>query len=407
MKSNNSNQTIPQPISPASQQNQQVQQIDKIKSLKTKWILLGGFIVIVSLILIGGFLFIQFKNGPPKKEIITKTFKTNLAFVEAPVQTLLFREINEDEDLKTIEGGFPILLPINIVDSNSINPIPSFELEVYSFSKGKTINTGNIIQALGAAVGFGNTHPLASYNFKYTAYIDNQNNIRLLDNDSLKSMLVANINKSTEVFITDWSPDSRYLIYFLFTGSFQGGISFEGPNLEYFSYNLETKETKRLPIDFYGSFINNKEILSKPTNDKNSFVSLNIENFKFNLIQINDVQYGNFSITKDGKFWAFQKYINSQWELFYAQFPQSNVNRFIIGGTTPLISPQGTNVAYVKNDSVWIYSAKTKQSIKYFDGRAVQWLNENILIINSNYSSGTDGDFYILNLNSNSKEKIK
>lgn len=392
-------QNIPQP----EQEPQQPQDILSHKpTVLEKYPFIKWLLPLFVLILIGAIGGLYLAGVQNKQSAIPQPTPT---LVPSPTPD----PIAEKEAL--IGKGYPITKWIENTNTR--------KLSIYPFFTGKLTETDIIVDAGGGGVGFGDADPVVSPDLKYTAYVDNEtNNLWLLTNETLEKQKI--ITKDGRILISGWSPDSKKIVFFVYEGSFQGGIITDKPGLGFYLYDKDSGKSNKLPIDSFVSFIDNQRILVNSFDQppKDHLIVFDIESFK----ESNDIVTDHLvqiSITDDGKYWTYTYSYSdnsdkSMSRIIYAKFPDKEGTVIAQGGFAdvqfPKISPRGTKIAYIKkakdsknfvDEVVWVYDTEEKTNKRFVDGRPENWANENILIFSTfDGSGGINGasKYYYINI---------
>lgn len=318
--------------------------------------------------------------------------------------------------------GFPV------IDDNG-------RLSIYSFNDKAKKPTNIKVGDTGFLSGAGSSSPVASPDFLYSAFIDQEKrNLWVISNETFEKVQITRSGEIAE-YITGWSPNGRRIIYV--TGHNEvariGGGNGEKvvkskPILrnsgEFYLFDLETGQSTKLPIKHFQGFLDNNRILIKDSdnygNEGNRIFAFDLKTFKTDdsfMPGIYGPEIGQFNIANDRKKWIFLFSNNptvtgNDSSVVVADFPKKTGITLDSGGwadfQSPKISPNSTKVAYTKKEvksldnpkyGVIIYDLLTNTPQRLSDGYPVRWLNDNSLIV---YSTDEKA-LYLVDI----KEKVK
>lgn len=328
---------------------------------------------------------------------------------------------------ESIKKGYPILNP-------ETNMLDIFLVDLKDLK-----NTNKKAVGGGGASGYGATDPVASPDLFFTAYIDKDTQqLNLLSHETFKEAILTPGEKVAYIF--GWSPDSRKIIYSITSdtlatrregpgGQWEGKEQFDSQrDPGFFVFDIVTgKKTKLSPIEYIESFIDGNRILVKARGEEymsKRLIVFNLDTFEADYGLLKD-EYGfgasQYSFPLNGLTWTYtySKNPTNDANIIYADFPTKEGIEIDTGNWAevqfPFISPQGTKVAYWKQEgyvtegspryAVWIYNVETRTKERYGEGMMVRWVDENRLIYRIQNQSVSDSTFYLFDLKT--RESIK
>lgn len=337
------------------------------------------------------------------------------------------------------ENKFPLSWEEPISGNKIIPIIKNNTLYFYSLNEKKLLSVSYKISGVGGESGKGDNIPLLSPDGQYTVFINpNDNNTLYLISGSLGE------KKLTEYpieFLTDWSPDSKKILYYvdddnLFCRKFfcegMGGQADEWEATEKFTknafpgfhiFNIETGiDTFLFPLNDADQFIDDNRIVTIVEQDDNDrLVAFNIDTFEADFSLINYIiPFGGHqrSFTSDGKYWVFSYSNNptSDMSIIYAKFPDKDGVTIESGGwanvQSPLISSDGEYIIYLKrgqmiepgvySELTRVWDTKSKKIIKELEGDLQYWIDSKSFL----YGLPEEGSFGIYHIDSDTIEII-
>jgi hypothetical protein len=171
------------------------------------------------------------------------------------------------------------------------------------------------------AMDIGETDPLASPNFYYSAFINSENKTVNVISHETKSVFEVPVNCEVD-YITTWLKDSKRVIFHCFNQTIEerkfGMIPWEGSEKfdkgtisGFVMFDIETGELTHLyPITSLTTVMDNSKILVRSTNRQDRFVTFDVDTFIANYDEISDTfEFGDtqFNVSEDGKYWAFHE----------------------------------------------------------------------------------------------------
>ncbi len=308
------------------------------------------------------------------------------------------------------------------------------KLYLYSLDNHQSRLISDETKAGSGESGKGDSSALPSPDLLYTAFIDRDEKLILMSNDTAEQKVIAQKAK----YISGWSTGSQKLVYFMEpdtivsrTENEMGGgqdnstEKFEpGVDGGYFMFNIDTgKTTKLSPLTYFDSFIDNDRILTMLPNDNYQFIVFNTNTFVADYKFIKDTfQFGSgqFEFTKDGSKWTFTDsyHPTSDANIILADFP--NRKGIIIDSGSwayvqgSIITENGDKVAYQKyaamNEGVpdnrtWLYDVKSKTKKEIAKGSPRLWIGDNRLLVSDNHNE--DIKYSIVDVLSGKIENIK
>ncbi len=389
-----------------------------------------GYFLIFSFGCIVGLAFLSYSQSLKTLKPVVKEQK-NEAVTEQKVPLTV-----EDSDVKEVTDAVLWNLPISNKQGFPllVTTEKSHLLKIYSINDSILLDTKIDYKWSSGATGFGDTDPTVSPNFYYTAYIGNDKKLYILNHETLKSFEVP--NSSQVEYITGWMKDNNRIIYYLpRLDDLENVTQGMGGTPEVYKYAKTSRiggfyifniltgvNTSLYPVTNIEAIVSNNTILCKDTTTSDRMVSFNVDTFVADFSSIKDkFGYGvdNFDVSNDSKYWTFLFSKNrdtSGNSVVVAPYPKLEGTTIVSGGWAdfqkPKISPDGLKIAYVhKNGEVRtgipryflnIYDTKSKQITEYTEARHVEWLSNNLLVLDLQYEA-EDGrwtsKYNLLNLN--------
>ncbi len=304
-------------------------------------------------------------------------------------------------------------------------------LKLWDVEDAKTIDTDLKVLWGGGASGLGNTDPLSSPDALYTAYADDATKaLWILSHETLEKRKIS--PKDSEIsYITDWSPDSRYIVYYVKgetfqyegMGRYEGIVEFEEQEYRGFlAFDTKTGKTIELtPLTYAETFVDNTRLLAKESYQSERLVIFDIETFKADFGSL-DESYSSlgalqFDFSGDGKNWAYtySKNPTDDANIAYGAFPSKQEDMKLIDSGDwaevqwPKISPDGTKLMYQKKygnkfdglplNKIHIVDLKTKENSVLAEGGHGSWIdNNNIIVSRTVREKSPTADLIIINL---------
>ncbi|MBI4091221.1 hypothetical protein HY419_00550 [candidate division WWE3 bacterium] len=308
-------------------------------------------------------------------------------------------------------------------------------MSIYTFADKTLSPVLKVSVASGnSASGFGESDPLVSPNLLYTAVIDDQtHNLWIVSNETKE---LKQITQTGDVsYLSGWSKDSKKIVYRVdeesitsltqgYGGYQETKVQFK-PNRDagYFAFDIDSGVTTKLyPLDYFETFIDSKNILTKPIDQYSSdrLVIFDTNTFEADYGFVPEkfgFGAGQFSFSDDGTKWVYTLSRNPTTDanIIYAPFPQKEGETIDSGAWAdvqfPNISHNGTKVAYSKKDgpayAVWVYNTADKSKKKYdVEGWAVAWVDENTIVVKSSNASKSGNSLYSVDLTTGTVTKI-
>jgi hypothetical protein len=265
-------------------------------------------------------------------------------------------------------------------------------LYLYYFDKKQLLNTKIKVAWGSGEENLGENDPIATPDFKYTAYINEQTlKPIVLSNETLEKYEI-DLNCKTQ-YLTTWTKDGSKLIFFCEQDSidsrksgmmtpWSGTEKFEkGLATGFYLFDIARSDLQSLyPIHQIIGAVDANRLLVTSSFMRERFVVFNLDTFELDYDLVKDsYDFGKnqFDFTQDGKYWVYtsggpttDKPVN----IVYATFPNQNGVVLDTGSWAevqlPKISPNGKYILYEKRTSVrgatpietvFLYTATTKE----------------------------------------------
>lgn len=284
----------------------------------------------------------------------------------------------------------------------------------------------------------GESGAMVSPNLLYTAVLGTSGGeLSIISNESLEVKIVA----KRATYYTDWSPDSRYLLYYAepitisHPNSDSGGmgdssgdpiskVKFDNPSANgYFIFDMTTGKTLSLyPLERAIGFIDNHRILTRQDGESDQLIVFDLDSFEADYKFVKDsfgFGAGQFDFSPDGKKWTFTLSRNPTTDanIILADFPQKEGVQIDTGAWAEIqssfVSPDVSKVVYQRSKgmidgfpqlSLMVYDVKSKTKQAVADGMPLMWLDNDNVLVNAGYSKA---DFSVVNVVTGDIQKIQ
>jgi hypothetical protein len=310
-------------------------------------------------------------------------------------------------------------------------------LNLYYFDTETVIPTQIKVKWGSGAVGYGLSDPLASKDFKFTAYIEDiTQKLIILSNETLRGYEVPVACKVD--YINAWTPDNKVIFYCpeddidtrkedmtpwkgkeTFSKKYVGG---------FYVFDI-TKGTllNLYPLNYIERVLDNDTVLVRSGYDQQRLLAFNINSFTADYDRITDLfafDVSQFNVSQDVSHWAFISgdiLTYKTGSIVYAPFPKKTGVIVDTGkwaeAQWPTISPNNNLLAYVKTISmkdgipinmIKLYNIGNKSTVDLTSGEIVTWFDNTKLIfyrtvlINGKFQK----EFYYYNIPQRTEKKI-
>lgn len=305
------------------------------------------------------------------------------------------------------------------------------KLFIYSIDKKQSTLVKDSVYD-GGESGRGSTGVLQSPDLLYSIFIDKDNQLILLSNDTLEQKIVTKKVK----YFSGWAPNSEKFVYYVEPDNIatrtENEMGADQNNTTekfsqevddgYFLFDINTGKIQKLPLTYFETFIDNNRILTKTDGNSYNYVVFDITTFTADYQLVKDTfQFGSgqFSFTKDGKQWVFTDSFHptSDDNIVLANFPnrkgiviESAAWAYVQGS---MISQDGHKVVYqhragmsdgVPDDRTLVYDVNTKTKKELGTGNPRFWINNDKVLFS--LSSDSQTQYAIADVNSGAIEKI-
>lgn len=304
-------------------------------------------------------------------------------------------------------------------------------LQIWDLVAKKLTETNIQASRGGGSAGQGNREPLTSPDLLFTTYINNNDkSLWYLSHETLDKKQIS--PEGTEVeYITEWSPDSRYIVYYIKPeslvwdgmGAYEGIVKFkEQLNRGFMAFDTQTgKNITLAQLSYVETFVDDNKLLVHPTSMQDTdLVVFNIETFEVDFDKVKG-EYGfgshQFDFSPDGKNWTYtySEDAPNDANIVYGTFPSTPDTMEVIDKGSwaevqwPHISPDGTKLIYQHKDGnvfpgfpkniTHIVTLATGENEEVTQGRSVGWLdNNNIIVSKTVREKSPTSDIYMVDL---------
>lgn len=301
------------------------------------------------------------------------------------------------------------------------------KLYLYFPSEKKLEETNFKTVSGSGSMDIGETDPLASPDFNYSAFINSESKKVNIISHQTKTAYEVPVKCEVD-YITTWLKDSKRVIFHCFNQTieerkfgmmpWEGTEKFDKDTISGFvMFNIETGELTHLyPLTSLTTAIDNSKVLVRSTNRQDRFVTFDVDTFTADYDEISDTfEFGDtqFNVSEDGSYWAFHEGgadTETAVNMVLAEVGKENGTTIASGAWAnvqwPKISPNAQYVVYQKrvgqnpdgteiNDLI-LYNVNTKAEKNLGNGSRPFWATNEGIIFYKYTMQKTDVYYYNL-----------
>lgn len=322
-------------------------------------------------------------------------------------------------------------------------------MRMYDFNTETSRPAGTRVNQGGYSMSYGDTAPLASPDFLYTAYTDSTHTLYIISNETFERRAVYQTGQS-EPYITGWSADAKKLVFSLPNSQNENEPPSSPLEGMYGVFDTTDGTLIMIPaekgVTFGEGFLDDNHLIAEvlvgqhevATAFNLSTMRMDHAFFKEKLGFTPWMPYPGYSFSIDRtkvayteSFMGDEVYVNTPAGLkkggegiIVLGDIQSGTNTVLASGPIgqyqlAIISPDGTKVAYMEQlpqapdgnsqSTFWTYDALTQKKNRYdsVNTRQVRWLNSNkLLFVSYTFGPASTASYFVMDTKTGEVKKI-